>query len=55
MNRWLAALVTALGLLLYHGHAQASCSTHTIFTADGRAVICTTCCYGTTGCTTTCF
>lgn len=46
------ALITA-GLLVASA-AYAACTTHTIFTADGRMVICTTCCTGGS-CTTNCF
>lgn len=41
---WLAASATMV---------WASCSTHTIM-ANGKTVICTTCCYSG-NCTTTCF
>lgn len=32
----------------------AACSTHTYY-ANGRYVTCTTCCYNSGNCTTTCF
>lgn len=32
----------------------AACSTHT-YIVDGRYVTCTTCCYNSGNCTTTCF
>jgi hypothetical protein len=47
------ALIAAL-LLAIASAAYAACTTHTIFTSDGRMVMCTTCCYGG-NCTTNCF
>jgi hypothetical protein len=52
MKRWLAAAVVVLGLLAYHGQAQAACSVHTYF-INGQLISCTTCCTGTY-CNTTC-
>lgn len=40
-----AALATA---------AYAQCFTNTIVTPSGQVVMCTTCCYNGSGCTTTC-
>lgn len=53
MRRWLAALIIALGLLLFHAEVQAGCTSHTIFGPGGKVTICTICCYGGS-CTTTC-
>jgi hypothetical protein len=49
----LKAIITA-ALILTAPAAWANCRTHTVFTADGKVITCTTCCYGN-NCTTTCF
>jgi hypothetical protein len=46
----LAILLT----VLFASVAWAGCYTHTIFTPRG-SITCTTCCWGTYNCTTTCF
>ena len=49
-------ILTALFLVgLLVGEALAACVTHTYIGPDGGMVICTTCCYTATSCTTTCF
>lgn len=45
--------LTIAGMLVATA-VYAACSTHTVFTPDGRVVTCTTCCYGS-NCTTNCF
>lgn len=34
--------------------AYAGCYTNNVVTPDGRLIVCTTCCYDGSGCTTTC-
>ncbi len=46
-------ILAAMGVALITTGAWAQCSSHTIF-ANGRTIICTTCCYGG-NCTTNCF
>ena len=53
MKRFIAVIAFLLGLLAFHTEVHARCVTNTIFTADGRMMICTTCCYYS-NCTTTC-
>ena len=48
-----ALLVLAVVLLAQVTPALASCTSHTYF-LNGRIVLCTTCCYGSS-CSTTCF
>lgn len=48
-----AAIIGAIALS-FAGIAWASCTTHTLTTANGRIIMCTTCCYGG-NCTTNCF
>jgi len=47
-------LLLAVALLVASMAASAQCTTHTIMTADGRMVMCTTCCFNG-NCTTSCF
>ena len=47
-------LILAAALALVATAAYAACWTHTIVTSDGM-LTCTTCCYGSGNCTTTCF
>lgn len=53
MKRLTLALLLALTASAVYAY---TCRTHTIFTADGKMITCTTCC-GSDGanCTTTCF
>lgn len=45
----------ALGLLVASATAAyATCTSHTYY-IDGKTVICTTCCYVSGGCSTTCY
>lgn len=53
MKRLLATLAFVLVLGASVLPSAAACSTHTYF-VDGRIVICSTCCTGSS-CTTTCF
>jgi hypothetical protein len=46
-------ILTAL-LLGFATLAHASCRSHTLWTADGRIISCTTCCAGAS-CSTSCF
>jgi hypothetical protein len=51
----LKAIITA-ALILTAPAAWANCRTHTVFTADGKVLVCQTCCYGDgSNCTTFCF
>ncbi len=54
MKTLIVLVVMVWGLAVMAEPALASCTTHTIFTPDGRTVICQVCCYGG-NCTTTCF
>ena len=54
MKRVLYALVLAWILLGTAASVWASCTTTTIFTPDGKVIICTSCCYYG-NCTVTCF
>ena len=55
MKRWLAAVTVALGMLAWHGHAQAACRYYTYTDMrTGTIVNCTQCCYGNI-CNVTCF
>lgn len=47
-------IFVALLLATFAAAAYAACSTTTVFTPDGRVVMCTTCCYNG-NCTVTCF
>jgi hypothetical protein len=47
-------LIVGLLGLTFATAVYARCSTHTITTADGRMMTCTTCCYNG-NCTTNCF
>lgn len=54
MKTLLILVVCLWSLVVLTEPALASCTTNTIFTSDGRTVICQVCCYGG-NCTTTCF
>jgi hypothetical protein len=55
MRGWLAAAVIAVGLLAWHGQAQASCRSFTYTDMrSGTIVFCPQCCYGNI-CNVTCF
>jgi len=47
-------IIVAILLAVSSMAASAQCNTHTIMTADGRMVMCTTCCFNG-NCNTTCF
>lgn len=47
-------LALAFAGLTFATAVYAQCRTNTIYTADGRVIMCTTCCYGG-NCTTNCF
>jgi hypothetical protein len=53
-----AAVIVVLLVLAIFGFSETcagqSCTTSTVFTPDGRTIICVTCCTNGT-CTTTCF
>lgn len=53
MKTMIAAVAMGWGLVLMAEPALAQCTTNTIFTPDGRTVVCQVCCYGG-NCTTTC-
>ena len=56
MKRYICAIVMVMGLLIWLTEpALASCTTNTITTGDGRMLTCTTCCYGSAGCQTSCY
>lgn len=54
MRRWIAAVAIGFAVLALHAEAQAQCTTHT-YVVGGVLKMCTTCCYGLAGCTTTCY
>jgi len=53
MRKYLAMAAVLIGLLAWHGQAQANCRFWTYTAPDGRMMTCTTCCTGTF-CNTTC-
>ena len=55
MKRLMAGLILMWVLFGLASAAIAACTTHTIFLPDGQMLICTTCCTGSSSCTTTCF
>lgn len=53
MKVLICVLAIAWGLILTSEPALASCSYSTVI-IDGQTRICTTCCYGASGCSTNC-
>lgn len=53
MKLFIITIAILWGLILTAEPALASCTYQTII-IDGRTHVCTTCCYGAAGCTTSC-
>jgi len=51
MRKFITGCILALGFV---GVVYAGCYTNNVITPDGRMMVCTTCCYEGSGCTTTC-
>ena len=54
MKKAIRNLMAALMAGLFATAAYASCTTQTIIMPNGKMMVCTTCCYGSGNCTTTC-
>lgn len=55
MRTLIIAVALVIGIVMTAEPALANCTTQTIFTPDGRTVVCTVCCDGGGNCTSTCF